>query len=619
MSADSLLQLLTQLLFFGIFVAVLARAIRRPLASHVDTAVFFGVIALLVIEQWIQPLIGDEPGPIVSALNGGLFMALPYLMLRLLDDFAGVPPPVKRTAEAGLALSVLGLFLARPLPPWATLLYVAYFLALQLYVAVAFVREAARSSGVTRRRLQTVALGSAFLGLLLLVVGLQVALPGLRDLWSIGTRLAGLAAGLCYFLGFAPPGVLRRAWQEPELRAFLGRAAALPRLATTAAIIAELERGAALSLGVPKATIGTWDEESGAIRFSLGPLRPGELTAGRAFQEQRPLFTQDAPAAFPSHRDLYERSNFRAVMAAPITAGQKRLGVLVASAPRAPLFAEDDLVLLQLLADQAAVVLESRALIDQAARVRAREEMTRLRDDFLSSVAHDLKTPLTTLVAQAQLLERRTQLKPDAPADMAGIRRLVSEATRLRGLVLELLDASRAEHGRLIAAKEPVDLTEVARRACERHNVGRDRCRLEAASRSGGAGDRLAGDFDRTRIEQLFDNLIANAVKYSPEGGDVEVRLWREGDEAHITVTDQGIGIPTEDLPRLFQRFHRGSNVDDRRFAGMGLGLYICRGIVEEHGGRIWATSRVGAGSTFHVALPLAPASAPVPIAGSAT
>jgi signal transduction histidine kinase len=83
------------------------------------------------------------------------------------------------------------------------------------------------------------------------------------------------------------------------------------------------------------------------------------------------------------------------------------------------------------------------------------------------------------------------------------------------------------------------------------------------------------------------------------------VRLWREGDEARLSVTDQGIGIPTEDLPRLFERFHRGGNVDDRRFAGMGLGLYICRGIVNEHGGRIWATSQVGQGSTFQVALPL--------------
>jgi signal transduction histidine kinase len=346
------------------------------------------------------------------------------------------------------------------------------------------------------------------------------------------------------------------------------------------------------------------------LRFRTGEVRPGELTVGRAFKEQRPLFVADAPGANPAHRELYEQNGARAVMAAPITAGDKRLGVLAVSAPRAPLFAEDDLILLQLLADQAAVVLESRALIDEAARVRAREEMTRLRDDFLSSAAHDLKTPLTTLVAQAQLLERRSQLSPDAPADLPGIRRLVVESTRLRGLVLELLDASRVEHGRLLGAKEPVDLVEVARRTCDRHNGPRHPCRLEVVPASRNGAGWLAGDFDRTRIEQLLDNLLANAVKYSPEGGRIDLRLWREGDEARISVTDPGIGIPNEDLPRLFERFHRGSNIDDRRFAGMGLGLYICRGIVQEHGGRIWATSRLGAGSTFHVALPLVPTAA---------
>src|SRR5919201_6272599 len=99
MNAVGLLQLLTQLLFVAIFLAVLARAIRRPLTPHLDTVAFFGVIALLVIEQWAQPITASSPGPMLAAVNGGLFMALPYLMLRLLDDFNGVPTPVKRATE----------------------------------------------------------------------------------------------------------------------------------------------------------------------------------------------------------------------------------------------------------------------------------------------------------------------------------------------------------------------------------------------------------------------------------------------------------------------------------------------------------------------------------------
>jgi signal transduction histidine kinase len=114
----------------------------------------------------------------------------------------------------------------------------------------------------------------------------------------------------------------------------------------------------------------------------------------------------------------------------------------------------------------------------------------------------------------------------------------------------------------------------------------------------------VTGLYDGVRITQLFDNLLENAIKYSPSAGTIEVRLRREGDQVHAVVADSGIGIPAADAPHLFERFHRGSNVDDRQFAGMGLGLYICRGIVEQHGGRIWAEARTGGGTEIHAMLP---------------
>jgi signal transduction histidine kinase len=285
---------------------------------------------------------------------------------------------------------------------------------------------------------------------------------------------------------------------------------------------------------------------------------------------------------------------------APITAGDKRLGLLAVYAPRAPIFADEDMALVKLLADQSAVILESRALIDEAARVRAREEVTRLKEDFLSAAAHDLKTPLTTLVAQTQLLERQVMRKPDTPVDVASIKRLVKEAQRLRTLVLELLDAARTEQGRLVTSTENLDLADVAQEVCERYNSERHPCTLEADG-------PVEGIYDRVRIVQLLENLAENAVKYSPSGGQVRMKIWRDGDWNHLTVTDQGIGIPPKDLAQVFQRFHRGANVDDRAFAGMGLGLYICRGIAEQHGGRIWATSTPRDGTTFHVELPVSP------------
>jgi signal transduction histidine kinase len=230
------------------------------------------------------------------------------------------------------------------------------------------------------------------------------------------------------------------------------------------------------------------------------------------------------------------------------------------------------------------VILESRALIDEAAQVQAREQVTRLKEDFLSAAAHDLKTPLTTLVAQTELLERRALRDPGAPADLAGLQKIKKEAHRLSRLVLELLDAARAEQGKLVGEREEVDLVAFARDVCARHQSERHRCLVEAAG-------PVIGLYDPNRIGQLVENLVENAVKYSPEGGTVLVKAWREDDWNRLSVIDCGIGIPKEDLPYVFERFHRGTNVDDRRFAGMGLGLYICRGIAEQHGGRIWVES----------------------------
>ena len=604
MSADDLLQIITQVLYVVIFVVVGLQALRRPLRANIDIALFFGVTALIIAIGWVSRALNvesEQQPRLLMVVTSSMLMALPYLLLRLVDDFADVPRWLLHAAEAGLALAVVGLALISPLPAGLALLYVLYFVALQVYAVAAIVREARRSNGLTRRRLQAVAAGSLCLGLVIFFAGVALAAPG-DFIWTEISQILAMISALAYFIGVAPPAFLRHAWQEPELRAFLGRAATLPRLPDTPAIVRALEEGAADSVGAPHATIALWDDEAGVLYSSMHDVglftfAAGQFIAGRSFATQQSILSTNAQRDDPANADTYRAYGAMAVLAAPITAGDKRLGVLGVYAPRAPIFAEDDLVLVQLLADQAAVILESRALIDEAARVRAREEATRLKDDFLSSAAHDLKTPLTTLMAQAQLLERRATRSPEAPPDVSGIQRIVRESKRLNTLVLELLDASRLEQGRLLGEREPVELVALAREACERVSSPRHSCIV----RADGA---VIGDVDRLRVMQLLDNLIDNAVKYSPDGGTVEVKVWTEDRTAHVSVTDQGIGIPADDLPHIFDRFHRGRNVDDRRYAGMGLGLFICRGIAEQHGGRIEVMSTPGKGSTVHVVLP---------------
>ena len=124
-------------------------------------------------------------------------------------------------------------------------------------------------------------------------------------------------------------------------------------------------------------------------------------------------------------------------------------------------------------------------------------------------------------------------------------------------------------------------------------------------------GDMIVMQKYAPRFEQVVTILIDNAVKYSPHQTPVMVSVWEQDGEAMLSVKDRGIGIPVQDQPLVFERFHRARNVDDRRFAGMGLGLYVARGIVEQHSGRIWLQSTSGFGSTFFVAMPRAPGPAP--------
>jgi signal transduction histidine kinase len=118
------------------------------------------------------------------------------------------------------------------------------------------------------------------------------------------------------------------------------------------------------------------------------------------------------------------------------------------------------------------------------------------------------------------------------------------------------------------------------------------------------AAQPVIATVDPVRFEQVLTNLIENALKYSPHDSRVMVRAWTEAGEARVSVHDRGIGIPAQDQPLVFERFHRARNVDDRRFAGMGLGLYIARAIVIQHGGRIWLHSTPGQGTTFFIAVP---------------
>ena len=605
MTAAELLQAIAQVTWLAIGAVEIARAVRRPTRTTIDIALFFGAIALVTVEGRLVALAELPYEDLVRATTLVIVIALPYLLLRVTRDFTTVAMPIVRVVELGLVASVILIATFGTTVLAATLYVVVYFAAVAIYCAARAVTLAGSSYGVTRRRMGAVAAGSYFLGMAILIAGIALVAPGLAGVTAALTQICTVGSAISYAIGFTPPNELRKYWQLPELRAFLSRAAALPR-ATMDEIVDDLSEVAGRALGA-RSTIAVWDEAHRVLRFrdTVGAVPPevgpSTFLSWRVFEGQRSLYVPDASAANPANAELYRSAGVGPVLIAPITAGERRLGVLEVFASREPIFEEDDLAFVELMAQQAAVIMEGRKLIDEAARTRGLvDEAARIKEDFVSAAAHDLKTPLTTIVAQAQLLERRAA-REGRTAELTGIQRLVRETTQLSRLVEELLDASRLERGALPIQPEPGDLAAIAREVTARERAGADRIQIVS-------NGTVAGMYDPERIRQLIDNLVENALKYSPAEDPIEVRVWSEDSTARLSVTDHGIGIPPEDMPHVFERFRRGSNVDHRKFGGIGLGLYICHGIVEQHGGRVWVESAPGRGTVFHVTFPVSAA-----------
>jgi signal transduction histidine kinase len=233
----------------------------------------------------------------------------------------------------------------------------------------------------------------------------------------------------------------------------------------------------------------------------------------------------------------------------------------------------------------------------------------RERRDLMAGIAHDLRSPLAVILGNVQLVQRSIGESNQGELDPV-TRRLgaIERAGRqIASQVDELLDTARLEAGQqLDLQRVPVDLVRLAGGLTQAHSDSVSTTAIIFES----AVEELTGEWDAMRISRVLDNLLTNAIKYSPTGSEVRVRARREGAWAVVEVIDQGIGIPPEDLPHIFDRFQRGQNVGQVAANGAGVGLASARLIVEQHGGGITVQSEEGVGSTFGVYLPLPEADA---------
>src|SRR5438270_7431513 len=242
------------------------------------------------------------------------------------------------------------------------------------------------------------------------------------------------------------------------------------------------------------------------------------------------------------------------------------------------------------------------------------QELDKLKSQFLSIASHELKTPITAMSGFVQIAVRRikrrlaagrpneTDWKKEEDTLLEQLEVVQRQTGKLARLVDELLDVSRIESGRLELRLADIDLPELIAEVMRRHQLMATKHDLRLhydPERS------LAVRGDRDHLEQVLNNLIGNAMKYSPEGGPIEVTVTRAGDqEVEFAIADHGIGIRAAELARVFGLFYRSPDRNARDVGGMGLGLYITKEIVDRHEGRIWAESEVGKGTTFHVTLP---------------
>jgi signal transduction histidine kinase len=239
----------------------------------------------------------------------------------------------------------------------------------------------------------------------------------------------------------------------------------------------------------------------------------------------------------------------------------------------------------------------------EQATAELREQIS-ARDEFTATLSHDLKSPLTFIKGMANLRRRRATATPETQPLIDALEQIENSAGRMAQLLDELVDASRLQAGRpLELRREPIDLVGLARDVIAQHQQTTDRHLLQLMN----GVPQLVGVWDRVRLGRVLDNLLGNAVKYSPHGGVIQVCV--DYDEhpdrfAFVRVSDPGEGIPEADLPHIFEHFRRGTNVAGR-IPGTGIGLSGARRVLEQHGGSILVESAVGEGTTVTVRLPL--------------
>jgi signal transduction histidine kinase len=364
--------------------------------------------------------------------------------------------------------------------------------------------------------------------------------------------------------------------------------------------------------GSERASILLLDASTGELRFrTASGEQSGQLAdipvpidgsvAGAVLTSNEPLVILDAQTDPRHFAGVGQKIGLEvhSLLAVPLRIKDHCIGVLEAINKQGDAeFSQEDMYTLMALGDQAAVAIENaRLILAERTAYEQLGELDKLKSDFISIASHELRTPLSLILLYAAVL--REELGVESRAQLDAVLRA---ATRLKHIMETMLNLRYLETGELDLMPSRFDLREEVRGVCADY---------EALAGTGGLSldmdvpdEEMPIYADRENVRVILDNLVSNAVRFTPAGGRVRVKLCRQGADLEISVIDTGVGIPQADLERVFDRFYQVEDHLTRRQGGMGLGLAIVKGLVELHGGRVRAESVQGRGSRFVIVLP---------------
>jgi PAS domain S-box-containing protein len=349
------------------------------------------------------------------------------------------------------------------------------------------------------------------------------------------------------------------------------------------------------AIGYPPSVVQRWQ------RFPLSATTP----LSDAVRTGQPVLLESRSAAierYPQIAMMERVFGDGAILAFPLKIGEKVLGGLGVSFAELYALTAITLEFMTSLVQQCAQAFERAQFYQAIEQARAdAQEAVRERDAFLSIASHEIKNPLTSLLGRAQLLQRRLGRISESGEMRGDIRIIIDQSQRINTLVTNLLDMSRVTGEAFASAHIPVDLGVLVSHVAASIQLSTSAHRIEVRSRVSPL--MIVGD--GSRLEQVFHNLISNAVKYSPAGGAITIDLSAEGAYARADITDSGLGIPAAALAHLFKRFYRVERDTTQQIQGSGIGLYVAKEIITSHGGTIRVVSAENAGTTFTLLLPL--------------